>query len=108
MISGDLLREARLRAGLTQRELAKRAKTSQSAIARWESGAVAPSFERLRELIRACELELRFGLANYDESYDPDIFQALALSPVERVKDAENRERVYEEIRRLNGVSRAF
>ena len=86
MISGDLLREARLRAGLTQRELARRAKTSQSAIARWESGEVAPSFERLRELIRACGLELTFGLANYDDSYLSHIDRQLALTPDERVR----------------------
>ena len=88
MISGDLLREARLRAGLTQRELARRAKTSQSAIARWESGAVAPSFERLRELIRACGLELTYGLANYDESYVPDILDNLRVTPAERIERA--------------------
>ncbi len=99
MISGDLLREARLRAGLTQSELARRASTSQSAIARWESGAVQPSFERLRDLIRACGLELTYGLANYDDSYDYFINHALRLSPRERVDDAEARERVYAEIR---------
>ena len=88
MISGDLLREARLRAGLTQRELARRAKTSQSAIARWESGEVAPSFERLRELIRACGLELTVGLANYDDSYVPDIVDNLRVSPAQRVDRA--------------------
>ena len=99
MISGDLLREARLRAGLTQQELARRAGTSQSAIARWESGAVQPSFERLRELIRACELELTYGLATYDDSYDYFIYKALRLTPSERVEDAEAREREYTEIR---------
>jgi len=88
VISGDLLREARLRAGLTQRELARRAKTSQSAIARWESGEVAPSFERLRELIRACGLELTVGLANYDDSYVPDIVDNLRVSPAQRVDRA--------------------
>ena len=88
MISGDLLREARLRAGLSQRELAKRAQTSQSAIARWESGAVAPSFERLRELIRACGLELTYGLANFDDSYVADIVDNLRVSPAERVDRA--------------------
>jgi transcriptional regulator with XRE-family HTH domain len=99
VISGDLLREARLRSGLTQQQLATRAGTSQSAIARWESGSVQPSFERLRELIRACGLELTYGLANYDDSYDYFIDQALRLTPRERVEDAEERERDYAEIR---------
>jgi transcriptional regulator with XRE-family HTH domain len=104
VISGDLLREARLRAGLTQQQLARRAGTSQSAIARWESGAVQPSLERLRELVRACGLELTFGLANYDDSYDYFINQALRLTPRERVDNAEAHERVYAEIR---GAARA-
>lgn len=91
MISGDLLREARLRAGLTQSELARRAGTSQSAIARWESGAVQPSFERLRELIRACGFELTYGLANYDDSYDEWIERYLRLTPEERVEQAIDR-----------------
>jgi len=108
VISGDLLREARLRAGLTQRELARRAQTSQPAIARWESGEVVPSFERLRELIRACGLELTIGLANYDDSYDEWILKALNVEPVERLEDAEARERDYESIRRAAGVTRVF
>jgi transcriptional regulator with XRE-family HTH domain len=106
VISGDLLREARLRAGLTQRELASRASTSQSAIARWESGEVVPSFERLRDLIRACGLELTFGLANYDDSYDYFVTQRLLVEPQERVRQALAEEEVYEEIRRAAGAVR--
>jgi transcriptional regulator with XRE-family HTH domain len=90
VISGDLLREGRLRAGLTQKELARRAATSQSAIARWESGAVQPSLERLRELIRACGFELTFGMANYDDSYDSLIAGQLRLSPRARVEHMED------------------
>jgi len=86
MISADLLKEARLRAGLTQAELARRVKRSQSQIARWERGDVKPSLETLRELIRACGLELGFELANYDDSYLPLIHQQFRLSPAERVR----------------------
>lgn len=98
MISADLLRGARLRAGLTQRELATRAETSQAAVARWESGAVRPSLERLRELVRACGLELTVGLANYDDSYDADIEDYLALTPDERVAFLLRRIEVYSEL----------
>ena len=52
MVSGDLLREARLRAGLTQDELAERAGTARSQISRYERGDVLPSLETLRRLIR--------------------------------------------------------
>jgi transcriptional regulator with XRE-family HTH domain len=85
MVSADLLREARLRAGLTQRELARRARRPQSSIARWESGKVRPSLETLRDVIRACDLELTYRLANYDDSYVEWIDGALALSPSERL-----------------------
>jgi len=86
MISADLLKEARLRAGITQSELARRVKRSQSQIARWERGDVKPSLETLRELIRACGLELGFRMANYDDSYVSLINEQLALSPAERVR----------------------
>jgi transcriptional regulator with XRE-family HTH domain len=59
----DLVREARRRAGLSQAELAARAGTTQSAIARLERRRASPSFRRVQELIAACGLELRVGLA---------------------------------------------
>ena len=65
MISADLLREARLRAGLTQKELARRIGRPQSQIARWESGHVEPSLETLQKVIRASGFELTYGLAFY-------------------------------------------
>jgi transcriptional regulator with XRE-family HTH domain len=97
--SADLLRTARLRAGLTQAELGRAVGRPQSAIARWESGQVQPSFERLRELIRACRLELTVGLANYDDSYDPHINGLLDITPQARVADAIEREQVFSRIR---------
>ena len=100
MISGDLLREARLRAGLTQRELASRARTSQSAVARWESGEVVPSFERLRELVRACGLELTVGLANYDDSYDEWILAALDKRPADRLATATHAAQIWRDIQK--------
>jgi transcriptional regulator with XRE-family HTH domain len=99
MSSGDLLRTARLRAGLTQDQLGRAVGRSQPAIARWESGRVQPSLETLRELIRACRLELTFGLANFDDSYDSFINGLLEMSPAERVADSIAREHVYSRIR---------
>jgi transcriptional regulator with XRE-family HTH domain len=99
VISADLIREARLRAGLTQRELGQRVGRPQSQIARWERGRVEPSLETLRKLIRACGLELTYGLANYDDSYVPYIERLLELSPQERIEDALEREGVFGEIR---------
>jgi uncharacterized protein len=50
----ELLRTARETAGLTQAELARRAGTSQPAVARYESGASSPSVTTLQRLLRAC------------------------------------------------------
>jgi len=84
MTSGDLLREARRRAGLSQAELARRAGRATSVIGRWERNEVQPSFETLRELIRSCGLELRLGVEQLDHSQDASIELSLALSPEER------------------------
>src|SRR5581483_2739802 len=90
MVSGDLLREARRRAGLSQAELARRAGKPLSSIGRWERGEVRPSLETLRELVRACGLELSFHLANADlEDHDLTLIErALRQTPEQRVRDA--------------------
>ena len=51
--------EARSRAGLTQEELAARMETSQSAIARLESGRTIPSGSTLKRFARATGTRLR-------------------------------------------------
>lgn len=50
-----LLREARQAAGLTQIELANRARTAQPAIAAYESGALTPNLATLERLLGACD-----------------------------------------------------
>lgn len=49
-----LIRDARKRAELSQAGLAARAKTSQSAVARYEAGATIPSLPTLERLLAAC------------------------------------------------------
>ena len=51
--------EARTRAGITQAELAARMKTTQSAVARLESGRVPPSTRTLEKVARATGTRLR-------------------------------------------------
>jgi transcriptional regulator with XRE-family HTH domain len=53
--------EARSRAGLTQEELAERMQTSQSAIARMESGRTIPSGTTLKRFARATGTRLRIS-----------------------------------------------
>jgi transcriptional regulator with XRE-family HTH domain len=86
MVSGDLLREARRRAGLSQADLAQRAGKQRSAIGRWERGEALPSLETLRELIAACDLELGFRLARADvEEHDLGLIRrSLAWTPAQR------------------------
>ena len=53
--------EARNRAGLTQSELARRMKTTQSVVARLESGRAHPSTKTLEKVARATGTQLRIG-----------------------------------------------
>lgn len=53
------LREARLRAGLSQTELARRAGVTQSVISAYESGGRQPSLPVLERLVAATGLELQ-------------------------------------------------
>lgn len=85
MRSAPLIREARLRAGLTQAELAERAGTTQSAVARWETGRARPSLETLARLARACGLELRVGFEEADSDSTSLIERNLALGPDQRL-----------------------
>jgi transcriptional regulator with XRE-family HTH domain len=81
----QLVKEARKRARLTQAELAARAGTTQSAIARIESGAVAPSLKRLTELVQAAGFDIEVRLVPYD---DHDLSMAIRnrkLTPEERL-----------------------
>lgn len=86
MRSADLIREARLRAGLTQNELAKRTGRERSVIARWEQGAVAPSIETLLELVRACDFDLPLELVRYEPSDEERLQRNALLSPERRLQ----------------------
>ena len=82
-----LVREARKRAGLTQAELAARAGTTQSAVARVESGSVSPSLEHLTKLVRAAGFDIDVRLVPCD---DHDLSMALrnrTLTPEQRVEN---------------------
>lgn len=84
----QILREARLRAGLTQAALARRAGVPQSTIGRIESGARVPSTASLERLIRAAGFELRVGLGEIDPGTDSLLERALGRTPRQRLEDA--------------------
>lgn len=85
MLSGELIREARLRAGLTQADLGERTGRDRAIIARWEKGAVTPNVETLVELIRACGFDLPLELVPYDPQGGHQLRKNALLSPERRV-----------------------
>jgi transcriptional regulator with XRE-family HTH domain len=82
----ELIREARRRANLSQRALAERAGRPQATVARWESGRNAPSLDAVRELVRACGLDLELSLRAYDDSYARETRRLRAMPPHERLR----------------------
>ena len=86
MRGADLIREARLRAGLTQAELSAKTGTQRSVIARWEQGAVSPSFDNMLEVIEACGFELPLMLVPRDASLDERLHKNRLLSPERRAQ----------------------
>lgn len=99
--SADLIREARRRAGLTQRELAQRCGTTQSAIARLESGGSEPSLARVRRIVAATGAALQIELV--PTASDPEgaaVLRNLSLTIDERWDKAVNTGRFVVEGRR--------
>ncbi|MBA2438332.1 MAG: helix-turn-helix transcriptional regulator [Acidimicrobiia bacterium] len=88
MQSALALRHARRAAGLTQRELARRAGVPQSTVARIEGGDHQPLVSTLDRLLQACGRSLDVSPlrgAGIDRTL---IHALLALSPTERVQRA--------------------
>ncbi len=85
MKGGTIIREARKRAGLTQRQLAELLGTTQAVIARWESGQRSPTFQRVLEAVRACGFDLSIRIVNRDYEHSLLIDESLRLPPRERL-----------------------
>lgn len=102
--AGTLLRQARTRAGLTQRELARRARTAQSVIARIERGLTSPSWETLSRLLAAAGFELHAALdprpTGRSHMLD-DVTRILRLTPAERLAEVRNASRFVAAARRV-------
>jgi transcriptional regulator with XRE-family HTH domain len=99
-----ILREARARAGLSQRELARRAGTSQSVVSRIESGATSPSADTLRNLVAAAGFEVTAALAPLpvaDSHMLADVRRILALTPEQRLVEIRNIARFERSARRV-------
>ena len=68
-----ICREARRRAGVSQRALAARADISPSTVARIERGRMEPTFELLSRLVDACGQELRIRITDIDWAGRSDV-----------------------------------
>lgn len=82
---GSVIREARHRAGLSQRELGRRLGTSQAAVWRWESRAAEPPWSTVVRAVSACGLAVGVVL----EAVDPDEWRLVEAgrgrSPADRL-----------------------
>jgi transcriptional regulator with XRE-family HTH domain len=87
--ASELLQKARERAGLTQRELARRARTAQSVVARIELGETSPSWSTLARLLKAAGFSLFADLrrTRVDPQLLDDVPRILALSPEQRLRE---------------------
>ena len=98
-----LLQAARERAGMTQRQLAKKARTAQSVVARIELGETSPSWSTLARLLKAAGFGLSAGLRRI--SVDPqlldDVPRILALSPEQRLLEVARVSRFLSAARRV-------
>ena len=79
MNAGALLHEARVRAGLTQSDLARRTGVAQSVVSEYEAGKREPAIPTLAKLIAGTGYQLTLGL----ERTDPSV-RGLPDSPLGR------------------------
>ncbi len=98
-----LLVAARKGAGLSQRELARKARTAQSVVARIELGETSPSWATLTRLLKAAGYRFAAVLKRID--VDPalldDVPRILRLTPEERLLEAGQESRFISAARRV-------
>ena|SRR5688572_3988870 len=85
-----LLRDARTRAGLSQRELARRAGTAQSVVARIERGQTSPTWETLERLLAVAGERLSPQTQPADGSMLYEVPGILSMTPEDRLQGVAN------------------
>jgi transcriptional regulator with XRE-family HTH domain len=101
-----IVREARQRAGLTQRELADRAGKAQSEIAKIERARRDPTFSTLERLVGAAGFDLRINLVPHDDHDERLIRSMLELTPEERLASLEEQQELFGQARIVGGAGR--
>lgn len=80
---GRLLREARERHGVSQRQLAIRAGTKQATISRIERGEESPSFARFEQLMLCLGERVELELRPLEHRADPRHLEDLRATPID-------------------------
>jgi transcriptional regulator with XRE-family HTH domain len=87
--AAELVLTAREGSGMSQRELARKARTAQSVVARIELAETSPSWATLNRLLKAAGFRLSVALKRID--IDPalldDVPRILRLTPEERLRE---------------------
>jgi transcriptional regulator with XRE-family HTH domain len=88
MTAAQIIREARLKAGLTQADLAERLGRERAQVARWEIGGQEPSFANLRAAVEACGFALRVEIAEREATpaLDAELGTSVPQAPQQRVQ----------------------
>lgn len=76
--------------------MARRAGTTQSGIARWESGRTSASLDDIRRLVRLCGFDLEVAIVPRDDSDLAQADRLVDLTPHERI---ERHERLIRQLR---------
>jgi transcriptional regulator with XRE-family HTH domain len=90
---GELLREVRVQARMSQRELALQAGTAQSVVARIESGRNSPTLETFRRLLAAAGFDFRAEARRrlrVSARTMEEVERILALTPEARLQEVAN------------------
>lgn len=83
---GAALRQVRLSAGLTQRELAGRAGVAAASVSRYESGVKVPSFPFVERVLATCGKDLHLVVVERYSDLEAT-FAALAATPLRERRD---------------------
>ena len=102
--AAELLKLARGWSGMSQRELARKANTAQSVVARVELGERNPSLVTLARLLKAAGFKLSAELQRVpkvDRSLLDDVPRILRMTPEERLREVAQVSRFVSAARRV-------